>query len=91
MHPSTNPKRQKITPSTSFTGAPPTPQSVDDKRFPEASRIIQLFKDIQAGQYAQQLPWTHYKLVPGEYEEIERRIKCDETLWGYVNDKLRYV
>jgi len=83
--------QQNITPPSSFLGAPLTPPPTSKKAFTQASRIIALFKDIQAGRHVKQQPWTEFQLARGEYDEIERRLRQDESLFGFVKDKTRYV
>jgi hypothetical protein len=79
-----------ITPPSSFAEPPLTPPPTE-KPFAQAHRVVALFKTIQAGAHTRQGPWTEFQLVPGEYEEIERRLGQDEALGGYVKDKIRYV
>jgi hypothetical protein len=84
-------EHQHITPPSSFVVAPLTPPPTDEKAFTQAPRVIALFKDIEAGKHIKQHPWTEFQLTQGEYDEIERRLKRDEWLWGFVKDKVRYV
>ena len=81
--------QQNITPSSSFLGAPFTPLPTCKKAFTQASRVIALFKDIEAGRHAGQHPWTEFQLARGEYDEIERQLRQDEWLFGFVKDKIR--
>ena len=67
------------------------PPPTDEKPFTQAPRVIALFKDIQAGRHGQQPPWIEFQLVNGEYDEIERQLRRDELLFGYVKDKIRCV
>jgi hypothetical protein len=80
-----------ITPPSSFVDAPLTPPPTDEKAFTQAPRLIALFKDIQAGRHIKQHPWTEFQLAREEYDEIERRLRRDESLLGYVKDKIRFV
>ena len=84
-------EHENITPPSSFAGAPLTPPPTDEKAFTQASRVVALFKDIQAGRHIERGPWTSFQLAGGEYEEIERQIRRDESLFGYVEDKIRCV
>lgn len=34
---------------------------------------------------------VEFQLARGEYDEVERRLRRDESLLGYVKDKIRYV
>ena len=84
-------EHQHITPPSSFVDAPLTPPPTDKKAFTQAPQVIALFKDIQVGRHIKQYPWTEFQLARGEYDEAERRLKQDESLLGYVKDKIRYV
>ncbi|KAF7511004.1 hypothetical protein GJ744_005550 [Endocarpon pusillum] len=75
---------------SSFVDAPLTPVPTDDKAFNKAPRVIALFEDIKAGRHNEQRRWTEFQLAPGEYDEIEGRLKRNESLFGYVKDKIRY-
>lgn len=79
-----------VTPPSSFIHAPLTPPPTDEKAFTQAPRIIALFKDLEAGRHAREQPWTEFQLAPGEYNEIERQLRRDESLFGFVKDKIRY-
>lgn len=83
-------EHQHITPPLSFVGAPLTPPPTDEKAFAQAPRVIALFKDIQAGRYIKHHPWTEFQLTQGEYNKIERQLSRDKSLFGYVQDKIRY-
>ncbi|KAF2799726.1 hypothetical protein K505DRAFT_332307 [Melanomma pulvis-pyrius CBS 109.77] len=82
--------KQIITSPSSFVGAPLTPPPTDKKSFTQAPRVIALFKDIQAGKHLRQHPWVEFQLAHGEYDEIERHLILDDSLSGYVKDKIRY-
>jgi len=84
-------KHQHITPPSSFVDAPLTPPPSVEKAFTQALRVITLFKDIQAGRHVKQHPWTEFQLARGEYEELVCRLRRDESLFGYVEDKIRCV
>ena len=73
-------EHQHITPPSSFVDAPLTPPPTDEKAFTQAPRVIVLFKDIQAGRHIKQHPWTEFQLAREEYDEIERRLRRDESL-----------
>src|SRR6186713_272438 len=82
---------QNTTPPSSFTKHPLTPPPTDEKRFLQAQRVLALLRTIRAGRHSKQDPWTEFQLAPGEYDEIDRRLKQDGTLAGYVKDKIRCV
>ncbi|KAF2191675.1 hypothetical protein K469DRAFT_804342, partial [Zopfia rhizophila CBS 207.26] len=77
-------------PPSSFV-APLTPPSTDERTLTQAPRVIALFKDIEAGKHIKQILWTSFQFSQGEYDEIERRLRRDESLFGHVNDKIRHV
>jgi hypothetical protein len=66
-----------------------TPPSTNKKAFVQAPRILALFKDREAGRDTKQQPWTEFQLAEGEYHELERQLKRDESLFGFVQDKIR--
>jgi hypothetical protein len=80
---------QNITPPPSFVNAPLTPPPTEEKTFTQAARVIALFKDIKAGKHVKRQPWTEFQLARGEYDEIEHQLSRDETLYGFVKDKIR--
>jgi hypothetical protein len=84
-------EHQHITPPSSFVDTPLTPPPTDEKAFIQAPRIIALFKDIQAGRHTKEQPWAEFQLAGGEYDEIERQLERDESLSGFVKNKIRCV
>jgi hypothetical protein len=78
-----------ITPPSSFVDKPLTPPPTNEKIFTQAPQVIALFKDIQAGRHLQQRPWTEFQLNQDEYDEIKRQLSRNESLLGYVKDKIR--
>jgi hypothetical protein len=84
-------QKLNITPPSSFTNHPLTPPPTNEKQFVQAHRVVVLFKEIQAGKHIKRHPWTEFQLAEGDYDEIERQIKRDEVLSGYVKDKIRCV
>lgn len=81
---------QQVTPPSSFINDPLTPPSTNEKHFPGALSVLALFRKIKAGRHADEPSWVRFQLVPGEYEEIERVLKADAQLGGFVEDKIRY-
>lgn len=67
------------------------PPSTNKKAFVQAPRILALFKDREARRDTKQQPWTEFQLAEGEYHELERQLKRDESLFGFVQDKIRCV
>lgn len=84
-------ENQPVTPPSNFEDASLTPLPTDEKAFTQASQVVALFKDIKAGKDIKQDPWTIFQLVGGEYDEIERQLRRDDSLFGYVEDKIRCV
>lgn len=80
---------QQVTPPSSFINDPLTPPSTNEKHFPGALSVLALFRKIKAGRHADEPSWVRFQLVPGEYEEIERVLKADAQLGGFVEDKIR--
>jgi len=61
--------------------------------FPGANQIVALFKEIKSGYVSESQPWKKFQLKqPEEYGEIERLLLADtdDSLWGFVDDKIRY-
>jgi hypothetical protein len=83
--------QQHITPPPSLADAPLTPPPTDEKQFVQVHRVLALFEQIRAGRHVKRDSWTEFQLVPGEYDDLERRLKQDEALSGYVEDKIRWV
>lgn len=52
-------------------------------------RAFQIY--IQAGRDTGGGPLKVFQLVQGEYEHIERTLRQDDVLWGFVDDKIRFV
>jgi hypothetical protein len=84
-------KEQHITPPSSFVDPPLTPPPTDKKVFTQVPRILALFRERKAGTYDERNLWTVFQLAVGEYDELERQLKQEESLWGYVEDKIRQV
>jgi hypothetical protein len=84
-------EHQHITLLSAFVDAPLTLPPTDEKVFAQVPRVVALFKDIQAGRHIKKRPWTEFQLAQGECGGLERRLEQDESLLGYVKDKIRYV
>jgi len=96
-HKSSSKKRGGITLTSSFANTPLTPPGTDEKAspsstFPGAKQIVALFKEIKSGHVGESQPWKKFQLEPKEYGEIERLLLADTdaSLWGFVDDKIRY-
>ncbi|KAH8726976.1 hypothetical protein GQ44DRAFT_758501 [Phaeosphaeriaceae sp. PMI808] len=81
---------KQTTPLGNIVNGPPTPLlTADAKCSQRVTAILRVFKDHKNG-YPALEPWTVYKLNSGEYEDLQRRLKDDVELWGYVGDKVRH-
>ncbi|EOA82634.1 hypothetical protein ACJQWK_04790 [Exserohilum turcicum] len=78
------------TPPSSFVNIPLTPPPTNEKPDTQADRVITLFREIQAGKHSNQDPWTEIQLKPGDIDKLERLLKQNEELQGFVKDKIRY-
>jgi len=84
-------KEQHTTPPSSFVDPPLTPPPTDKKVFTQVPRVLALFRARKAGRHVEQDPWTVFQLALGEYDELECRLKQEESLWEYVQHKIRQV
>ncbi|KAI9764422.1 MAG: hypothetical protein M1840_008445 [Geoglossum simile] len=83
-------KEQHITPPSSFVNPPLTPPPTDKKVFTQVPRVLAFFRERKAGRSVERDPWMVFQLAVGEYDELERRLEQEESLWGFVKDKIRY-
>lgn len=80
---------EQNTPPGSIVNGPPTPPLTADAKFSgRVAAILRVFKGCKNG-YPPSVPWTVYKLNSGEYEDLQRQLKDDLELWGYVDDRVR--
>lgn len=56
---------------------------------PRVQRILKFIKLRKAGVPVAEVPWQAYQLQNIEFDELQRWLKQDEGLWGYVEDKVR--
>ncbi|KAK4981164.1 hypothetical protein LTR66_001493 [Elasticomyces elasticus] len=82
--------QRRTTPPSSFVDPPLTPPPTEEKAFIQAARVLQLFQARKAGRPVGRVPWTRFQLVPGEYDEIRTQIERNESLHGYIRNKIRY-
>jgi hypothetical protein len=82
---------KKFTPPSSFTKAPLTPPLTDTKPSKGVARILRLLRHQKSGRNVSGPPWLALKLQPGEYDELLRLLKNDESLWVWTETKVRYV
>jgi hypothetical protein len=89
--PTLSSREKDITPPSSTTDAPLTPPLTDEKPATKVHQVLSLFYAIKAGRRTGPNPWKEFQLGPGEYAQIEREIGRDDSLSGYIKDKLRWV
>jgi hypothetical protein len=81
-----------VTPPERFTSSPPlTLPPTSEKASRIVNRIVTEIKAREAGHSSLTEPWVVYPLSKDQYGELLREIQKDETLLGYVKQKLRYV
>ncbi|KAF2787057.1 hypothetical protein K505DRAFT_288605 [Melanomma pulvis-pyrius CBS 109.77] len=79
-----------LTPPSSFTDEPLTPPLTDKRPFDTALRVIELFRQIQAGRNPDQGTLVEFQLGQAGYDALESALEQDHVLSGYVKDKIRY-
>lgn len=87
-----NPKTLLKSSCTNGLPTPPSTSREDDKAESIHIRtIVQAFKQHRSGKLSvDDTPkWKRFTLSPNEYEQLERVLQSDESLWGYVHDKVR--
>jgi hypothetical protein len=82
---------KKFTPLGSFIKAPLTPPLSDTKPSKPVARILRFLRHQKSGRNVSESPWLALKLQPGEYDELLRLLKNDESLWVFTETKVRYV
>ena len=68
--------------STHPTPLPPTKQ---------VEEILRLIQQLNHGKVHLESEWNKFKLRRADYSDLLVRIKKEFSLWGFVEDKLRYV
>lgn len=77
-----------ITPPRSVSEPPLTPPPTEEK--PSSTRaqiVVDSFRHHQTGQRSS--PWTDYRFDPSDYAGLLHMLNADESLRGYVEDKVR--
>lgn len=77
-----------ITPPWSVSEPPLTPPPTEEK--PSSTRaqiVVDSFRHHQTGQRSS--PWTDYRFDPSDYAGLLHMLNADESLRGYVEDKVR--
>lgn len=80
---------QHTTPPESLISLPLTPPPTDEKTS-SVSRIVEEIRNRREGRSLTSLPWVGYTLSLEGYQNLLQQLKSDESLWGFVQDKLRY-
>lgn len=79
---------KKTTPTGSFVNTPPTPPPSEEKKLStSAQSVLNYFKLHRKGRRPQS--WWQHRLTPDQYTEVLRVLDGDESLRGYVEDKIR--
>lgn len=55
------------------------------------ARILLLLRSLQRGRHNMVDPWIALPLHLHEYDDLFDRIGENETLWGWVGDKMMFV
>ena len=84
-------QNQLKTPPESFTSPPLTPPPTDEKSKSVVSAILRVIKNYKAGK-ASTGSSAEFRLEPEGYKNLLQKLQSDsdESLWGFVEDKLRY-
>jgi len=64
-------------------------QNLGKRPPPRIQRILKFLKLRKAGVPVAEVPWQTYQLKNSEFDELQRWLRKDEELWGYVEDKVR--
>ncbi|TKA49809.1 hypothetical protein B0A49_13400 [Cryomyces minteri] len=78
------------TPPNSFATRPLTPPPSDEKPTSRVTEVLRLLRGLRDGTPVTCEPWQVISFSVSNYEEVHRRLVADESLWGYVNNKVRY-
>ncbi|KAF5852434.1 hypothetical protein GGP41_007841 [Bipolaris sorokiniana] len=82
--------RHEVTSPPSLTQQPLTPPSTDEKLFLIARRVFELCKRIRAGENTNQGLDVAFELNEPEYNYLEKKLKQEDGLWDYIQDKIRF-
>ncbi|OBT50221.1 hypothetical protein VE04_09152 [Pseudogymnoascus sp. 24MN13] len=80
---------EKVTPPGSFT-TPLTPPPTDQKPTTSVVNVLQYLRGLKDGRNVSKSSWLKWKLQPSEYDELLCLLKNDESLWVFVETKVRY-
>lgn len=85
-------QHQRVTPPSSLIDRQPlTPPLTDKKPFAEAIRVVAFFREILEGRNTTRDRLVEFKLAEGDYAHIERTLRQDDELWGFAQNKIRFV
>ncbi|KAJ5227780.1 hypothetical protein N7489_008488 [Penicillium chrysogenum] len=88
MSPESDLMEKKTTPTGSFVNTPPTPPPSEEKKLStSAQSVLNCFKLHREGRRLES--WWQHRLTPDQYTEVLRVLDGDESLRGYVEDKIR--
>jgi len=82
---------EKVTPPSSFIKTPFTPPPTDSKPTKLVLNILQLIWQFKCGHPVSESEWHTFKLRRGEYDNLLILLEKNESLWTFVETKLRYV
>ncbi|EKD12521.1 uncharacterized protein L3040_009427 [Drepanopeziza brunnea f. sp. 'multigermtubi'] len=77
-------------PPETQSSPPLTPPTKDERDSSLVSRVIEHIKNRREGRDLTTSPWVAYSLSLQEYQELQLELERDESLWGFVQEKLRY-
>ncbi|KAJ5801685.1 uncharacterized protein N7518_003753 [Penicillium psychrosexuale] len=79
----------EITPSGSFLNPPLTPPPTEEKRLSRSTQaVLDCLELHRAGQRPPE-SWWQRRLTADDYSEVLRMLEGDQSLYGYVEDKVR--
>jgi hypothetical protein len=77
-------------PADSPLVTPPPTDTKPSKPTNKASCIIRHLHLRKAGFDPLDQPWAVFQLLPSDFEQLIALLKADESLWGFIEDKVRY-
>jgi hypothetical protein len=81
----------QVTSPQSFSSSPPlTPPPTDEKASQLITGIIAEIRRRKDGRSPSTEPWTRYTLDENQYKDLLHRVQSNESLWAFLQHKLRY-
>jgi hypothetical protein len=71
--------------------SPPMPLATEEQTATSISRILAEVRRRKYGHHPSSEHWLGFPLNSDQYEEFDCQIRKDDDLWGYYDDKIRYV